>query len=695
MPDRRPLAPAVTRLRRTLVVRARWLDGWWTPITLVGLGALAVVAVFRMERSSADFDPQFMRVVVERTMRFGGGYYDNAIHNKGPLEPVVYEIAGRLGGRDGWWFVIAVMTLAATLCIGATAAVVAERAGAGRPVAVAAGAAVVAHLTLSEADYAGVLYARNMVVTLLSVALTVTVVGRCWATERRRRWAVVAIGAATGLAVQTLFTACFTAAPVLLHAMWVRRRERVGGRPVWWMLPAASAAAFVSAPVYYALADAVGLRSFPAFVDGWWRYARFMSAATGRGPAGQVTLAWDRATEYYADRPVVAVALAVWLVAAALRWRRAGPAERGVDVLLLAWFLGAWVELAVSQRYSSHYFSVLAVPSLLMAAQLAGWATARWRRAVESHRWSVALALVAALATIQAGGTAPVGEGIERAATIHSPGELGRRADAGRGGRVLFERAVLSVFSEPDDALLAWTSYPWIYLDRQRVSATRYIWKSFLLGEIYLGGRSDEYVLPGTWEQWRADLVEANPVAYLVESANPVEAGTPFEREVAARFRTVHTEPEATLALRGDLAAWLLAPPTSSTAGHAMPGGRLAEAGCTRIDGVLQAGETRFTLGGATAAPATIVVTLDSAGAGSVESNRHGVAGHRVELPPASGFTAFTLVSGARATLLVVGAEVVGAVERGSTTVDVAGGGAADVLAGAYAESSPHAVTGC
>ena len=168
--------------------RTAWLDAWYLPLTGVTLAAVAVIAVFRMETSAADLDPQFMRVVVERTMRFGGGYYENAIHNKGPLEPIVYEMAARVGGRNGFWFVIAVFALGAALCVGAAAAVVSRKAGAAQPVVAATATAVVVHLTLSEADYAGVLYARNMDVTLIAAALVVAELERCWITERRQMW---------------------------------------------------------------------------------------------------------------------------------------------------------------------------------------------------------------------------------------------------------------------------------------------------------------------------------------------------------------------------------------------------------------------------------------------------------------------------------------------------------------------------
>ena len=106
-----------------------------------------------------------------------------------------------------------------------------------------------------------------------------------------------------------------------------------------------------------------------------------------------------------------------------------------------------------------------------------------------------------------------------------------------------------------------WTSYPWPYLNLHRVPATRYIWKNFLLGEIYLARSGPQYVLPGTWETFAADVERTDPTAFVVESVNPVVPGTPFDTLVNENFTTVYTDDVATLAYRSDLARWLQSPP--------------------------------------------------------------------------------------------------------------------------------------
>ncbi|HEX4981892.1 MAG TPA: hypothetical protein VFV63_09345, partial [Ilumatobacteraceae bacterium] len=227
------------------------LNRWVKPVVVGALATLAVIAVFHMQLSAANYDPQYMRVLVERTIRLGGSYYENGIHNKGPLEPAVYELAGRIGGRSGFWFVIAIFTLATSLVIGVAAATTVERSGGTRVMGFAVAVMAVTHLTLSDSDYAGVLYSRNITVGLLALAFTVGAWDGAWSSERRRIGAVLVAGLAIGLAVQTLLSACFTAIPVLAWVAWTRRHARVWSRPVWLVVPIIAAAGLLSAPIYY------------------------------------------------------------------------------------------------------------------------------------------------------------------------------------------------------------------------------------------------------------------------------------------------------------------------------------------------------------------------------------------------------------------------------------------------------------
>lgn len=676
---------------------AAWLRPWYVPISAAGLTLLAIVAVFRMESSAPNYDPQYMRVIVERTIRYGGSYYENGIHNKGPLEPFVYELAARVGGDTGFWFVIGLFTLAAAMCIGLAAALCTVRSGGSVVLGVSVAAAAITHFTLSDADYAGVLYARNMTVALMAVAFAVAAFDPAWSTPRRRVVSVIVVGVTTGLAVQTLVTACFTASPVLLWAMWVRRDAVVGRVTAWIAMPVVSALTLVSAPLYYRV-----FGPWQDFVDGWWVQARYMSTGTGRDLASQWSLGWDQFRDYYGDRPELVLVLVVWIVATGWRWRSLDIDQRVLRALPLVWFVGAWVELVLSQRYSSHYYSVLAVPTILLLATAVADVGRFW--AVRPPRPAALAPLGAAVIALLAGGLGPFGTGMEAAAVVGSTGDFAERRDVGIDGRTHLIRAALDLVSEEDDPLLMWTSYPWPYLNLERVSATRYIWKSFLLGEIYLGESGPQYVVPGTWERFEEDLDRTNATAFFVESVNPVAAGTPFEARVERDFTEVFVDEAASLSYRNDLAAWLRAPavsgePVTLGAGPVV----LSETGCTRIDAeistaALNLDPIRLEFGDDLTggiADGSIVVSGDGVGVVLVESNRLGLGGYAAPFRVERERIRLSVIVGARAAVVVVDGSIVGAVgvEPGHAVVMDTGTSAIDEAP--VTRSRPPTLTGC
>jgi hypothetical protein len=667
------------------------LNRWLRPVVVGALAAVAVIAVFHMQLSAANYDPQYMRVLVERTIRFGGSYYENGIHNKGPLEPAIYELAGRIGGRSGFWFVIAIFTLATSVLIGVAMAIAVERAGGTRIMGFAAAVMAVTHLTLSDSDYAGVLYSRNITVGLLALAFVVGAWEGAWRSERRRIYAVLVAGLAIGLAVQTLLSACFTAAPVLAWVAWTRRHERVWSRPAWLAVPIVAAVGFLSAPIYYRI-----FGPWDAFVDGWWTYARWMNTATGRSLGGQFGLGVDQFADYYGDRPVLFLVTIAFLGDTAIRWRALDGSDRALRRMLGGWWLAAWIELVLSQRYSSHYYSILAVPSLLMIAVLVGAATRRMRldevrTSMSTAMWVLPLAV--AIITIQLGGTRSFSEGFREASAFQGVGDFEDEREQLLDGRSHMVRAALDLVSEPDDPLLMWTSYPWPYLNLHRVPATRYVWKNFLLGEIYLAQSGPQYVLPGTWETFAADVERTDPTAFVVESVNPVLPDTPFETLVEETFTTVFADEIGTLAFRKDLAAWFRSPPVdaaSSSSGRTLdldPDATevLDDRGCVRLDGVVVSGEgarVSFLFGPSVAVDTvTPTITFARSGERSAAVTSRGVVGTAfvVESAVAStDATAFTLVIGSRAAVLVVDGAIVGAVEtdeRDAVTVETSSGG--------------------
>ena len=106
-----PPEPPSTR-RRQHVVRpaARAVTAVQLATTALAT-SIVLAAFFGNELRSQDYDPQFMKVLVDRVEALGVTYYEGALHNKGPFEPFVYRVAavadvrrrvlaGDLGVRD-------------------------------------------------------------------------------------------------------------------------------------------------------------------------------------------------------------------------------------------------------------------------------------------------------------------------------------------------------------------------------------------------------------------------------------------------------------------------------------------------------------------------------------------------------------------------------------------------------------------
>ncbi|TDT16324.1 hypothetical protein BDK89_1908 [Ilumatobacter fluminis] len=635
---------------------------WGVAVSCTLMVLVAAASLFWMEARGADFDPQYMRTVVERTIRFGGSYYENAVHNKGPLEPFLYEIARRVGGFDGFWFMIALLSLAAACCVGAAAHVVTRLAGGPAVIGASVAAGTIVHFTLSGADYAGVLYARNITVALLCVIVVIAGTDACWTTGRRRIASAAGCGVLAGLAVQTLLTTVFAGSVVLLWVVWRRGRlETPRSRAGVWIV-IGGAVGLVSAPIWYLLRG-----SWRDFVDGWWVYARFMSEATDRSLADQGRLGWDSLFEYYRERPEVVVFVVLWGVVTLVRWHRLDGAQRALRLMIGAWFAAAWVELILSQRYSSHYFAVLAVPTLLMLADLVGQATARLARTGATHpilAWMPALAIVLSL---QIGALEGLRVGVESMWAVQSTEEFTERRESGYSGRSHTMRATLDAVSDEQDPILAWTSYPWTYIDLHRTSATRYIWKTFLLGEIYLGRTSEEFVLDGTWDRFADDLAESDPVAFVVESGNPVDESTPFADVVESDFTPVWEDGDGTLSFRNDVAEWL-EPNTAGTPVDLADGDLIATDEPVRLDAgldpVVPVVEIGLTGTGGVDASLTINRTNGSV---DVDSWRSGVANwvRNVPAPPDAGVT---IIVADDAVLMAIDGVVAGAVSREPVT---------------------------
>ena len=541
---------------------ARWRMPDWVPSTLayltaVGLGMVAVVPIVGNAVRVQDVDPVYMRNLVERTAELGGSYYENGIHNRGPLEPLVYDLAGRLAPYAAFWFVISALVALCAALLAWTAARTARFVGANHSVAVGVAAATYVFFTMADVGYAGVLFLRNITTALLAPVWLLALSERPWASPRAARWSSIAAGALLGFMAQQLLTTAFSGAVVGLVALAllrVRRPTEVAGH----LLAAAIAAVvgFAVTPLWY-----LARGSFAEYWSGWWTYARFMSDGPGRSFGSQLGLGWDRFYEFHSRNPVVVVLLVGFAALTWALWRELSRPVRIVHVGLLAWFAAGWWELVLSQRYSSHYYVVVAVPTACMGAAVAG----HLARAVASRRPATRISLlVPALAAVLAiflTDASRFADSVTETREFRGVGRWFDEREDQLGGGDRSTRAVLDLVSHDQDGLLAWTNDPFVYMKNHRIPATRFQWKSFMLGEIYLGRTSLDYVLPQTWRWFREDLAETDPVAFA--ETESFDAGTPFDELIHSRFTEVYPGTPTKLWLRNDVAADLLGPGAS------------------------------------------------------------------------------------------------------------------------------------
>jgi hypothetical protein len=519
--------------------------------TVLLLAAFVVAAFFNNEFRSRNWDPQQTKVYVDRTLRFGGTFYENGLLNKGPLEPMVYRIAAAITSADGFWFAISAFIIITNVFVAWSAGATTVALGGRRLLGFAVAVAVFYHFCLGKADYAGVLYARNMIVGLLATAwlIAVTPGNPLW---RRPVLACTAMGLLVGLAMQTLYTSIFASAAVTLFAWFSLERldDEVTYRRCRRALVIVPVATIVAPVLYYAVRGRLD-----EFWSGYVTYNVYQNEATGQSLAAQLVYGRDAILRYYRAWPVSLAIVVVFFLLTAALWRTMSRRDRMLHLAITLWFVGAWLELVLGQRYSSHYFAVLALPTCLMVAACAAHLHRFVVRERGELRSGAAWPLLAALLSVAAGGGGTITLGLEAASSFTSVSSLAAARDAVQPGQERTVRAVLDLVSTEDDPLLAWTEYPWTYLNFERVSATRWIWKSFMLGQVYLAHQNQAYVLPRTWEWFADDMEEADPQAFLEEVALPLTPGTPFADYVDANFTEVYAGQSYNVYLRNPAAA--------------------------------------------------------------------------------------------------------------------------------------------
>jgi len=642
------------------------VHGWMKPI-VTSLGVVLVLAaVVVLEFRSQDWDPAFARTVVERVGRYGGTYYDNGIWHHGPLDAVMYDIARRVTSFDTYWFAIAALVVLIATVVAMSARAIASATGSARWLSAAFAAVILLHLTVSSSDYAGVIYSRNVSTALIAVGAAIAVSPGPWRSGgNSRRW-FLAVAVLAGLAAQTMLSASVTA--VVLLVFLVRTRgSSVSIRRPWITAAASGIGAVASAPLWY-----LARGSFHEFWQNWWVMGGYMNRATGLSLMQQLSKGRTVLVEYYGDRPLLLAATAISVASAFVTLDGDSPSRRSVRRYMVAWLAAGWLELVISQRYSSHYFVVIMVPTAMLFASTLVLIRSEPEQRVEATSgvstpgfggrtlWAVLVASVIVVTTQCVELTRSGLESLGRFRGFEAHADFVRDTRSGPSKNV---RAILDLVSEDRGPLLAWTMFPWTYLEFERVPATRLSWKSFMLGEIYLARSSPEYVLDDTWSWFEEDLDESDPGVYLRPKDVPFVTDTPFAEKVRKEFRPSYEDPTFELQLRRDIAISVLGNREQPTAASDMPD----QSGSVALGNACTAVTARVSSDGASAEFRVSANSGNqwylSVGGGLARSGTGTAVIHERPVSVRSG-SLIRIVSGPRSTALVVDDMIVAAVSH-------------------------------
>jgi hypothetical protein len=342
-----------------------------------------------------------------------------------------------------------------------------------------------------------------------------------------------------------------------------------------------------------------------------------MSVGPGLSLTQQLRQGWTSFIGYYEHRPLAWAVLLAFGVTVGTIWNAIDFRSRVFHVGLIAWWVAAWVELALSQRFSAEYFVVTSVPTAFMAAAMAGhlWRFVLAKRVPE--RALVVLPLVVAIVAVFVSSAKNFDNDVRAAWHFRGVNANAQVISDNRGGPERTALAVLDLVSHDSDPLLVWTNDPYPYLNLKRVAATRFFYKRFLLGEIYLGRTSTDYVLPDTWRWFAQDLRQTHPVAYMHVGEPSPPHGNPFADYVEHNFEPVFDNEDLPVSLRHDVARevlrgdasqeWSGRPPDVSPSGWTVDGNNaryaqgpsdssddlltLSTGSCFRLDGEIRADE--------------------------------------------------------------------------------------------------------
>ncbi len=633
-------------------------------IGIVAAIALGWLAFFANERRASDVDPQFVRLIGERTSRLGGTYYQNSLHNKGPIDALLYHVPREVLGFDAYWYGISFFILIGTALLAVAVSRTTLVHSVPRSAGVATGLIAFFHFALVRADYAGVMYSRNETAYMFAGAWLILMVPKWWS-ERRSMWSMVVIGALFGLAAQTLVSTVIECV-VLAALVDVAVQDRVpkDRRRAHLVAGAGTAVAvFVSAPLWYLVRG-----GFEEFWAGWWTYASFQSSATDLTNVDKLQRGWDNMTKYYGDFPLSLMIVVGFVFLTWLFWKQLTRWQRAVHLTAFAWLLAGWFELVLSWRYSSHYFAVVAVPTMFMAALLVGHGLTLVAR-VKPLKLAPLFPLAAVIISFVYFHDNRVDEGYQSIRHYNSPADVTKLRRANNDANIRTVRAVLDIVSADDDPLLMWTNSPTPYLDVRRVPASRMAWYTFLEGQIYLGNKGPEYVLPQTWDWFAQDMQQTTPAAEWERKDTPHNPDLPFADYVESEMQPMYDGSIDLVYLRNDIVEHLTSDPLDTSLADVSTDPDVDErlelgAGyCRTVELTLVGDPTQqmvtFHIGGTAFNDRTITL-----GAQGISGKDDGEVTDTATLPDAGGDSrSARVVFGRRSALLMVDGVVAGAVE--------------------------------
>lgn len=527
-----------------------------TDIAVSGFFVLTMMSIVALEFRTQDWDPSFARTIIERIDRFGGTYYQNGIWHHGPIDALLYDIPRFFTTYGTYWFGIALLVIAMSGLVALSITRIAKFFEIQNSIVLALAIAVFLHLSISSSDYAGVIYSRNTTTTMLVCTFAFGLTRRPWKSPRLANRSLIIACATLGLAVQTMVSSIITAVVVGAFVYLLHRQEISLRRPIIYSV-LSFAISVATAPMWYLMRG-----SFGEFWANWWVMARHMNSATNRNLLNQFSLGWDKFYEYYTQRPELALIVGIFITLLIKNWTSMTEAKKITNGAVLLWFVAAWVELIISQRYSSHYFVIPTIPTSIMLVIVASSFFPAVPRKDEGllRNASVIPAILTAIVLIFYQCSDLFWSGAEGLSRFQSFRQHQQFVSDTRSGESKTVRAVLDLATSDNDAVLAWTMFPWTYLEHQRVPATRLSWKSFMLGEIYLASTSEKYILPETWKWFADDMKQSQPNAYLHPKEIAFVDSTPFASYASENFDLAMETDKHRISLRKELWAQMISP---------------------------------------------------------------------------------------------------------------------------------------